>query len=57
MSQLRVHNFSISVDGYGAGPNQNLQNPLKMAGRTEFRFVTDDIHSALEQAKQADCVP
>jgi dihydrofolate reductase len=27
--------------------------PLTMAGGTEFRFVTDGIHSALEQAKEA----
>jgi dihydrofolate reductase len=27
--------------------------PLKMAGGTEFRFVTDGIHSALEQARAA----
>ncbi len=27
--------------------------PLKMKGGTEFRFVTDGIHSALEQAKKA----
>jgi dihydrofolate reductase len=27
--------------------------PLKMAGGTEFRFVTDGIHAALEQAKAA----
>lgn len=28
MAKLRVHAFSISVDGYGAGPNQDLRNPL-----------------------------
>jgi len=27
--------------------------PLKMAGGTEFRFVTDGIHAALDQAKAA----
>jgi dihydrofolate reductase len=27
--------------------------PLKMAGGTEFRFVTEGIHAALEQAKAA----
>src|SRR5207237_3945687 len=27
--------------------------PVAMAGGTEFRFVTDGIHSALEQAKAA----
>jgi len=28
MSRLRVHAFSISIDGYGAEPNQSLGNPL-----------------------------
>jgi len=28
MSKLRVHSFGLSVDGYGAGPNQDLANPL-----------------------------
>jgi len=28
MSKLRVNTFSISIDGYGAGPNQSLENPL-----------------------------
>jgi dihydrofolate reductase len=32
MTKLRVHNFSISVDGYGAGPNQSLDNPLGVGG-------------------------
>ncbi|MFZ0039476.1 MAG: dihydrofolate reductase family protein [Candidatus Acidiferrales bacterium] len=33
MTKLRVHNFSISLDGYGAGPNQDLANPLGVRGR------------------------
>ena len=33
MTKLRVRNFSISVDGYGAGPNQDLDNPLGVGGR------------------------
>src|SRR4051812_29736080 len=28
MSKLRVQSFGISLDGYGAGPNQSLKNPL-----------------------------
>jgi dihydrofolate reductase len=32
MSKLRVHCFSVSLDGYGAGPNQNLDNPLGVGG-------------------------
>jgi dihydrofolate reductase len=32
MSKLRVQSFAISIDGYGAGPNQDLQNPLGVRG-------------------------
>ena len=32
MSKLRVRSFSISIDGYGAGPNQDLANPLGVGG-------------------------
>jgi hypothetical protein len=28
MSKVRVHNFAVSLDGYAAGPNQNVDNPL-----------------------------
>ena len=28
MAKLRVHTFSISLDGYGAGPHQSVDNPL-----------------------------
>jgi dihydrofolate reductase len=32
MSKLRVHCFAISLDGYGAGPDQGPQNPLGAGG-------------------------
>src|SRR5438552_10635984 len=32
MSKLRVHNFAISLDGYGAGPRQTRENPLGVGG-------------------------
>jgi dihydrofolate reductase len=32
MSKLRVQCFGISVDGYSAGPDQDLQNPLGVRG-------------------------
>jgi hypothetical protein len=42
MPKLRVHGFSISVDGYGAGPDQNLDNPLGLGGLAlhEWAFAT-----------------
>lgn len=32
MSKLRVASFSISIDGFGAGPEQSLENPLGFGG-------------------------
>lgn len=32
MPKLRVSSFSVSLDGYGAGPRQDLQNPLGVGG-------------------------
>jgi dihydrofolate reductase len=32
MSKLRVDCFSVSLDGYGAGPDQGLENPLGVGG-------------------------
>lgn len=32
MSKLCVRGFSLSLDGYGAGPGQNLDNPLGLGG-------------------------
>ena len=33
MSRLRVHGFAISLDGYGAGPGQDVGNPLGRGGQ------------------------
>ncbi len=32
MSKLLVRSFAISIDGFGAGPNQDIQNPLGVGG-------------------------
>jgi dihydrofolate reductase len=32
LSKLRVESFSVSIDGFGAGPNQSLENPLGIGG-------------------------
>ena len=32
MSLVRVHNFSISLDGFGAGEPQSLESPFGHAG-------------------------
>jgi dihydrofolate reductase len=32
MSKLRVESFTISIDGFGAGPDQDINNPLGVSG-------------------------
>ena len=32
MSKLRVNCFGVSLDGFGAGPEQSLQNPMGVGG-------------------------
>lgn len=32
MSRLRVHSFAVSLDGFGAGPDQDLEHPLGVNG-------------------------
>ena len=39
MSKVRVNAFSISLDGYGAGPDQSLENPLGVGGEAVHRWV------------------
>jgi dihydrofolate reductase len=42
MSQVRVHNFSVSLDGYGTGEGQSLEAPFGHAGGRlhEWFFAT-----------------
>ena len=42
MSKLRVHCFSVSLDGFGAGRNQDVNNPLGVGGEElhEWFFPT-----------------
>ncbi len=39
MSKFRVHAFSISIDGYGAGPNQGLKEPLGENGEELHEWI------------------
>lgn len=39
MSKLLVNSFSISIDCYGAGPNQNLENPLGVGGESLHEWM------------------
>jgi dihydrofolate reductase len=44
VSKLRVHNFAVSIDGYGAGPLQSIEHPLGVGG--------EGLHTWLFQTKQ-----
>jgi dihydrofolate reductase len=39
MQRLRVQGFSISLDGYGAGPNQTRENPLGVGGESLHEWL------------------
>jgi dihydrofolate reductase len=58
MPKLRVHNFAMSVDGYVAGPDQSVDNPLGVGGTrlhewifqtaTGRRMMGQDVGDAIE---------
>jgi dihydrofolate reductase len=39
MSKVRVNAFAVSIDGYAAGPNQSLQNPMGVGGMPLHNWV------------------
>lgn len=39
MAKVRVNSFAISIDGYGAGPDQSLANPMGVGGMTLHKWV------------------
>lgn len=39
MSLLRVESFTLSLDGFGAGPNQDLDNPLGVGGQALHKWA------------------
>jgi dihydrofolate reductase len=47
MPKLRVQSFSLSLDGYGAGPDQDIKNPLGVGGMAlhEWAFATRTFQS------------
>lgn len=47
MSRLIVSSFGISIDGFGAGPDQSLANPLGVGGPAlmEWAFTTRSFHA------------
>lgn len=49
MTRVRVEGFTISVDGYGAGPDQDITNPLGVGGSDlhQWLFPTRTIQRTL----------
>jgi len=49
VTRVRVESFTISLDGYGAGPDQDLDNPLGVGGRDlhQWAFPTRTFQRAL----------
>jgi dihydrofolate reductase len=39
MTRVRVESFTISLDGYGAGPGQDIDNPLGVGGTDLHQWV------------------
>jgi dihydrofolate reductase len=39
MTRVRVQSFSVSLDGYGAGPRQDLDHPLGVGGESLHAWV------------------
>lgn len=52
MGKVKVAGFSVSVDGFGAGPDQSLQNPLGVRGPelAQWFFPTRTFRAMLGQA-------
>lgn len=49
MTRVRVESFTISLDGYAAGPSQDIDNPLGVAGTDlhQWAFPTRTFQKAL----------
>jgi dihydrofolate reductase len=49
MTRVRVESFTISIDGYGAGPGQSIDHPLGVGGPRlhEWAFPTRTFQRAL----------
>ena len=42
MSELRVHNLSMSLDGYAAGQGQSEEQPVGVGGHRLHEWIFDD---------------
>ena len=53
MGELQVHNFSISLDGYGAGLRQSEQDPLGVGGEQLHEWIFDDAATDVDRRFRA----
>ena len=51
MGKVRVAGFAVSIDGFGAGPDQSLKDPLGKGGRAlhNWFYPTRTFRSMLGQ--------
>src|SRR5712671_1428479 len=58
MAKVRVAGFSVSLDGYGAGPEQSIENPLGKRGMElhEWAFGTKTFRKMAGNAGGSDGV-
>ena len=58
MPKVRAAGFTLSLDGFGAGPEQSLENPLGLCGRElhQWMFPTRLFHEMIGREGGADGV-
>ena len=56
MQKLRVNCFSVSLDGYGAGPDQGLDHPLGKGGEALHEWIvpTRTFQAAVRKGRRDD---
>ncbi len=56
MSQVKVGPFSISLDGFGAGPRQDLQNPIGVRGLEmhDWGFQTETFQKMVSPVREIE---
>ena len=55
MSRLRVQSFGMSLDGFSAGPSQDLQNPLGKRGMEVMEwFLSTDVWRRMHQLGEGE---
>ena len=56
--RVRVSSYAVSIDGFGAGPDQSLQNPLGVGGEAlhAWFFPTETFQKMYADAGVKDLV-